>query len=85
MTEKQLKLSAVLLKVYFLSDIIEAELTALNPIRNITEQNMMMILERLKKVCTEYRKMYENVDSDSSEIIGELSDLIDNEIIKLLK
>lgn len=84
MTNKQLKLSAVMLKVFYLADIIEAEITALNPISNVKDTELVLNLESLKKQATKYRKLYDSIDTDSREIIGEISDMIDNQIIKLI-
>ena len=46
---------------------------------------MMHKLESLKKASANYRKTYDFIDTDSSEIIGEISDKIDNQIMKILK
>jgi hypothetical protein len=85
MTDKQLQIAVQMFKVAIHADIIEAELLAINPIRNIKDQKMMMIADKLQRVATEYRKEYEKINPEFRDKMGDIIDAIDIEILNQLK
>lgn len=85
MTDNQLTKSIKLFKAAIHADIIEAVITQINPIRNIKDQKLMMAADKLRKSASEFRKAYGNLNPEFEEKLGEIIDIVDDEINKQFK
>lgn len=85
-----LKKSIKLIKISFLIDKLETELSTFNPIRYISDTESCVKYERLLKLCTEITKMHDKKASKTSESFGvevyeKLGTEIDSAFDNLLK
>lgn len=79
-----MKINTKLLKVAILVDIIEAEIVAICPSVNIGDVKTMYLLSSLQGTCKRYRNMFDDINDEFAEKVGELSDIIDEQIESVL-
>lgn len=84
MTEQQAIKTAQLFKTAIHADITEALLEAVSPIRNVENQELMYAAVKLHEASKRYRLAYEKIHPAFKEKIGEITDKVDEELMKIL-
>lgn len=83
MTENEYNLK--LLKIAVLCDIIESEITAINPLNTLKDNVFINKLIETKIRCSNLRRYYDKLFTEKVETVGEYYDIIDLAIDKQIK
>lgn len=85
MTQGQLKINKKLLKINILADIIEAEILGVNPEVNVNNTDVVLKLGSLSGSCKRFRKVFDSINDEFALKLGDVSDMLDLQIDKILE
>jgi hypothetical protein len=85
MDKKQLEINKKLLKINILADIIEAEIVGVNPAVTVNNNEVVLKIASLEGSCKRYRKVFDSINDDFALKLGEVSDMLDVQIDKILE